>query len=141
MLRNPCDVMTAGIREMLACGFGKETVVDVLEGTKLEHYSKKLGFGLFVVKGAVEPSLQEVWANGCDRMFQAIAKQHGANSVEVRRRLPIYSDENTPTSGSCRRSSESAATGAGAGNCRGWAETSTLFLTYTRVATMDLAEF
>ena len=93
MLRNPCDVMTAGIREMLACGFGKESVVDVLEGTKLEHYSKKLGFGLYVVKGAVEPSLQEVWANGCDRMFQAMAKQHGANSVEVRRRLPIYSDE------------------------------------------------
>ena len=39
---------------MLACRFGKESVVDVLEGTKLEQYSKKLGFGLYVksfVKG------------------------------------------------------------------------------------------
>ena len=70
--------MTAGIREMLACRFGKESVVDVLEGTKLEQYSQKLGFGLYVVKGAVETSLQEVWANGCDRMFQAMAEQPGA---------------------------------------------------------------
>ena len=85
--------MTAGIGEMLASKFGKECVVDALEGTGLEQYSKELGFGLYVVKGAVETSLQEVWANGCDRMFQAMAKQHGANSVEVRRRLPIYSDE------------------------------------------------
>ena len=70
--------MTAGIREMLACRFGKESVVDVLEGTKLEQYSQKLGFGLYVIKGAVETSLQEVWANGCDRMFQAMAEQLGA---------------------------------------------------------------
>ena len=40
MSRNPCDVMTAGIGEMFASRFGKESVVDVLEGTRLEQYSK-----------------------------------------------------------------------------------------------------
>ena len=81
--------MTAGITEMLACRFGKESVVDVLEGTKLEQYSQKLGFGLYVVKGAVETSLQEVWANGCDHMFHAMAEHQGANSVELTQRVPL----------------------------------------------------
>ena len=84
MSRIPCEVMTAGIGEMLASRFGKECVVDVLEGTGLEEYSKDLGFGLYVVKGAVETSLQEVWANGCDRMIGAMAEQHGPSSVRVR---------------------------------------------------------
>ena len=70
MSRIPCEVMAADIGEMLAGRFSKECVVDVLEGTGLEQYSKQLGFGLYVVKGAVEPSLQEVSANGCDRMWR-----------------------------------------------------------------------
>ena len=56
----------------------------MLQGTGLEQYSKQLGFGLYVVKGAVEPSLQEVWTKRCDRMMEAMAEQHGANSVRVR---------------------------------------------------------
>ena len=83
MSRIPCEVMTAGIGEMLAGRFGKEYVVDVLQGTELEQYSKQFGFGLYVVKGAVETSLQEVWAHRCDRMMEAMGKQHGADSVRV----------------------------------------------------------
>ena len=75
--------MTACIGEMFAGRFGKECVVDVLQGTKLEQYSKEFGFGLYVVKGAVETSLQEVWAKRCDRMMEAMAKRQGANSVRV----------------------------------------------------------
>ena len=82
--------MTDSIREMFTSKFGKERVVDVLQGTRLEQYSKKLGFGLYVVKGAVEPSLQEVWATGCDHMFHAMAEHQGANSVELTQRVPLY---------------------------------------------------
>ena len=58
--------------KMLACGFGKESVVHVLEGTGLEQYSQQLRFGLYVVKGAVEPSSQEVWTKRYDRMMEAM---------------------------------------------------------------------
>ena len=44
--------------EYLASRFGKDSVVDVLAGTGLEQYSKDWGFGVYVVKGVVEPSLQ-----------------------------------------------------------------------------------
>ena len=58
MSRIPCEVMTAGIEELLASRFGKDSVVDVLAQTALEQSSKDWGFGLYVVKGVVEPSLQ-----------------------------------------------------------------------------------
>ena len=44
--------------EYLASRFGKDSVVDVLAGTGLEQYSKDSGLGLYVVKAAVESSLQ-----------------------------------------------------------------------------------
>ena len=57
---------------MRACRFGKESGVDVLEGTKLEQYSKKLGFGLYVkscVKGINahgEGGEEERWREGIE---------------------------------------------------------------------------
>ena len=54
--------MIAGIEEMLASRFGKDSVVDVLGGTNLEQYSRDCGLGLYVVKAAVEPLLQGGWA-------------------------------------------------------------------------------
>ena len=62
--RIPGEVMIAGIEEMLASRFGKDGVVDVLGGTNLEQYSKQCGFGLYVVKAAVEPLVQGNWAAG-----------------------------------------------------------------------------
>ena len=123
--------MTAGIREMLACRFGKESVVDVLEGTKLEQYSQKLGFGLYVVKGAVETSLQEVWANGCDRMFQAMAEQLGANSVKVKSAKNKYGYYRTVERGWWESAAASISTRV---------HRSILLFTQTRVATTGLAE-
>ena len=48
--------------QYLASRFGKDSVVDVLAGTGLEQYSKDSGFGPYVVKAAVESSLQRDWA-------------------------------------------------------------------------------
>ena len=83
MSRVPCEVMTAGIEEMLAWRFGKESVGDVIGGTELEQYSKDSGFGLYVVKAAVEPSLQRHWATGTMEAMK-MAEQKRAENIKKR---------------------------------------------------------
>ena len=75
----PCEVMTAGFEEFLASRFGKDSVVDVLGGTELEQYSKDSGFGLYVVKAAVEPSLQRDLATGTMEAIKMAEQKRAEN--------------------------------------------------------------
>ena len=84
MSRIPCEVMTAGIEEMLASRFGKDSVVDVLAGTELEQYSKDWGLGLYVVKAAVESSLQRDWAIGTRLAIEMAQQKRAANRPKKR---------------------------------------------------------
>ena len=65
--------------EYLASRFGKDSVVDVLAGTGLEQYSRDSGFGLYVVKAAVESSLQRDWAIGTRLAIEMAQEKRAAN--------------------------------------------------------------
>ena len=65
--------------EYLASRFGKDSVVDVLAGTGLEQYSKDWGFGRYVVKAAVESSLQRDWAIGTRLAIEMAQQKRAAN--------------------------------------------------------------
>ena len=79
MSRIPCEVMTAGIEEFLASRFGKDSVVGVLAGTELEQYSKDWGFGLCIVKAAVESPMQRDWAIGTRLAIEMAQQKRAAN--------------------------------------------------------------
>ena len=96
MSRIPCEVMTAGIEEMLASRFGKDSVVDVLGGTNIEQYSKQCGFGLYVVKAAVEPLVQGNWAAGTMKAITMAEQKRTENKQKGARkeqREPKKKDE------------------------------------------------
>ena len=68
MLRNPWDVMTAGIREMLTTGFGKQSIVDVLEGTGLGDHRKRNIIVTFGSRKRFWEIVCFVWAMGGGRV-------------------------------------------------------------------------
>ena len=51
----------------------------MLAGTELEQYSKDWGFGLYVVKAAVESSLQRDWAIGTRLTIEMAQEKRAAN--------------------------------------------------------------
>ena len=51
----------------------------MLGGTELEQYSKDWGLGLYVVKAAVEPSLQRDWATGIMEAIKMAEQKRAEN--------------------------------------------------------------
>ena len=62
-------------------GFGSSGYVDVLKGTSLERHGKDNGFGLYVVRGALQEEKQDNWAEQCYRMFDYKAHDIGGTKL------------------------------------------------------------
>ena len=68
----------------LAAALNEGEYVNVLRDTSLQTHAEQLGFGLYVVRNALPPSLQEKWAGRCSQMFLAKGREHGPNSVKAK---------------------------------------------------------
>ena len=68
-------------RFQLCQSFGKEKVIDVLEGTPLEAVGRRHGYDVFLIRNAVP--IHALWNERIDNMFEK-GKQIGVRSIQVR---------------------------------------------------------
>ena len=71
--------------------FGKDRVIDVLDGTNLAAAAAENNYGIILIRGAVSDHVK--WAPGIDNMFEKI-KQKGVRKTQVkgnRTRISQYS--------------------------------------------------
>ena len=64
----------------LAGRFGSHNIINVLESTALQSYATQFGFGLFVIRGAVDPDQTEQFEDGMNTMFDELSLAYGSNS-------------------------------------------------------------
>ena len=62
--------MASGSMAALADRFGKDNITDVLAGTGVEQQAENLGFGLFIIRRAVEPADIKQFEEGMKTMFE-----------------------------------------------------------------------
>ena len=74
--------MEAFWTQRLAERFGRESVVDVLVDTPLEGHATELGFGVFLVPGAVPPSTRMQLHRGMEGMFITVKTKGKKKNTE-----------------------------------------------------------